>query len=491
RIVQPGASLGIIAAQSIGEPGTQLTMRTFHLGGTASASFREPVYKARVNGHLYLENARTVDQADGTSVVLNKHATITLKNEKGIAVEENKLYPGTVLYFKEGELVKTGQKYAEWDAYNVPMITEHGGTIEYKHLVDGVTMNRIKNKKTGAMEISVLEHHGDMHPQIIILDPKSGEMVEHYSLPGGTTIVVDDGQFTAPGTTIARTPRQSSKTKDITGGLPRVAELLEARRPKDVAEIARIDGTVEISEAVSKSNKRTITVRDINSGEEEKHQVPASKRIVVYNGDYVRKGQPLTDGSVDPHDILEVCGAQDLQSYLVDEVQMVYRLQGVEINDKHLEIIVRQMIRKVKITNPGTTDFIYGEQIDKKEFYSENNRVIAEGGEPAEAEPVLLGITKASLETESFISAASFQDTTRILTDAATFGKVDELKGFKENVIMGQLIPAGTGHISATTFNVTKNVSNLVGDEDYDDSQAEEAAKEEEAIANAKALLDL
>ncbi len=491
KMVEVGSSLGIIAAQSIGEPGTQLTMRTFHLGGTASASFREPVHKARTEGTLRLENARTVEQEDGTIVVLNKHANVILENKKGVEVESNKLYPGTVLYFKEGEKVKVGQKYAEWDAYNVPIITEQAGTIEYKHLVDGVTMNRVKNKKTGAMEISVMEHHGDMHPQLLLLD-EEGEMIDHFSLPGGTTIVVADGDTVKPGVIVARTPRQSSKTKDITGGLPRVAELLEARIPKDAAEVARIDGIVEISETVTKSNKRPVIIRDPETGQDEKHLVPVAKRIVVYNGDYVRKGQPLTDGSIDPHDILDVCGARDLQEYLVNEVQMVYRLQGVEINDKHVEIITRQMLRKVRITEPGSTEFIFGEEVDKKAFYAMNAKAIAEGGQPAEADPVLLGITKASLATESFISAASFQDTTRILTDAATYGKVDVLKGFKENVIMGQLIPAGTGHVSANSYKVVKTVSDLVEIDETDETGVTADLKDEEdAIANAKALLDL
>ena len=491
KMVEVGSSLGIIAAQSIGEPGTQLTMRTFHLGGTASASFREPVHKARTEGTLKLENARTVEQEDGTIVVLNKHANVILENKKGVEVESNKLYPGTVLYFKEGEKVKVGAKYAEWDAYNVPIITEQAGTIEYKHLVDGVTMNRVKNKKTGAMEISVMEHHGDMHPQLLLLD-EDGEMIDHFSLPGGTTIVVADGDVVKPGVIVARTPRQSSKTKDITGGLPRVAELLEARIPKDAAEVARIDGIVEISETVTKSNKRPVIIRDPETGQDEKHLVPVAKRIVVYNGDYVKKGQPLTDGSIDPHDILDVCGARDLQEYLVNEVQMVYRLQGVEINDKHVEIITRQMLRKVRITDPGSTEFIFGEEVDKKAFYATNAKAIAEGGQPAEADPVLLGITKASLATESFISAASFQDTTRILTDAATYGKVDVLKGFKENVIMGQLIPAGTGHVSANSYKVVKTVSDLVEiDETEVTGVTADLKDEEDAIANAKALLDL
>jgi len=255
---------------------------------------------------------------------------------------------------------------------------------------------------------------------------------------------VAEGEAVHGGQTLARTPRQSIRTKDITGGLPRVAELFEARRPKEAAEIARIDGIVELGQILR--GKRTVTIRDPENDQIEDHSIPAGKRVVVFNGDFVRKGQPLTDGAVVPQEILEVCGPQDLQEYLVNEVQAVYRLQGVEINDKHIEIIVRQMMRKVRITEPGTTRFLYGEGIDRQEFLLENQRVVAEGGQPAEAQPILLGITKASLATESFISAASFQDTTRVLTEAATFGRVDYLHGFKENVIMGHLIPAGTGY---------------------------------------------
>lgn len=496
RLVEIGTSLGIIAAQSIGEPGTQLTMRTFHLGGTASASFKEPVLKSRQEGVLKLDNARTVVMEDGNVVVLNKHASIALVDESGAELENNKLSPGTILFYKEGELVPSGVKYAQWDPYNVPVISEFDGRVEYKHLVNGVTMQSVKNKKTGAMEITVMEHHGDFHPQLIIFPPGVDDPKEagHFGLVAGTTVVVSEGDQVKAGQIVARTPRQSSKTKDITGGLPRVAELLEARKPKDAAEIAKIDGIVEIGSTNTKTNKRTVMVRDLETGTEEKHVIPAGKRIVVYAGDYVRKGQQLTEGSVVPHDILDVCGPQELQEYLVNEIQTVYRLQGVEINDKHVEIIVRQMLRKVRITEPGSTRFMYNETVDRKDFMSENAKVSAEGGEPAQAEAILLGITKASLETDSFISAASFQDTTRILTDAATFGKVDILKGFKENVIMGQLIPAGTGHESALNYEVIKNVA---GDEEqmqaFEDAEREASAAKEEvdAIANAKALLDL
>jgi DNA-directed RNA polymerase subunit beta' len=288
----------------------------------------------------------------------------------------------------------------------------------------------------------VIEHKEDLHPQIVIVGEKR-EIFASYSIPAGAHIEVKEGQKVPAGTRLARTTRKIAKTKDITGGLPRVAELFEARRPKDAAEIAKIDGVVDIGGTVR--GKRRLIVTDPDTGAEEEHLIPLSKHIIVFKGDFVKKGQQLTEGPVVPHEVLDVCGPQELQEHLLNEVQEVYRLQGVEINDKHIEIIVRQMLRKVKITDPGDTSLLWGDQVDRLEFAAENERVIEKGGKPADASPVLLGITKASLETDSFISAASFQDTTRVLTEAATLGKVDRLRGFKENVIMGHLIPAGTG----------------------------------------------
>ena len=437
-----GDALGIIAAQSIGEPGTQLTMRTFHYGGTASASFREPVLRAREGGVLRLAEVRPVEQEDGSLVVLNKNGFALLEDQDGVERERFELIPGAVLSKTEGETVEADEVFAKWDPYNVPIITKTGGRLEYRDLIEGVTMKR-EIQAGGSEETTVMEHREDLHPQFVILG-KKGDVLDHYSLPAGAHIMVAEGEAVHGGQTLARTPRQSIRTKDITGGLPRVAELFEARRPKEAAEIARIDGIIELGQI--QRGKRTVTIRDPENDQLEDHSIPAGKRVVVFNGDFVRKGQPLTDGAVVPQEILEVCGPQDLQEYLVNEVQAVYRLRGVEINDKHIEIIVRQMMRKVRITEPGTTRFLYGEGIDRQEFLLENQRVVAEGGQPAEAQPILLGITKASLATESFISAASFQDTTRVLTEAATFGRVDYLHGFKENVIMGHLIPAGTGY---------------------------------------------
>jgi DNA-directed RNA polymerase subunit beta' len=381
--------------------------------------------------------------------------------------------------------------FVRWDPYNVPIITKSAGRLEYRDLIEGVTMKRELSEGSGTEETTVLEHREDLHPQLVILDA-AGEVVDHYSLPAGAHIMVAEGTDVSAGETIARTPRQSTRTKDITGGLPRVAELFEARRPKEAAEIARIDGVVELGKIIR--GRRTITIRDPENDQVEAHVIPAGKRVVVFNGDFVRKGDQLTDGAVVPHEILEVCGPQELQAYLVNEVQEVYRLQGVEINDKHIEIIVRQMMRKVRITEPGTTRFLFGESVDRREFLEENARVVGEGGQPAEAQPILLGITKASLATDSFISAASFQDTTRVLTEAATYGRVDYLRGFKENVIMGHLIPAGTGYSRVLNAKIEKTVdeSQLEEREVPAAAQAAEdaAARAAAARAEAERLLD-
>jgi DNA-directed RNA polymerase subunit beta' len=303
-------------------------------------------------------------------------------------------------------------------------------------------MKQEMDETTGQEAMVVIEHKEDLHPQIVIVDDR-GEPIANYAIPSGAHVVVNEGDKIVAGTLMAKTPRKSAKTKDITGGLPRVAELFEARRPKDAAEISKIDGVVDFGPTVR--GKRTVLIKDPQTGVEEEHLMPIGKHVIVFKGDFVKKGQQLTEGPVVPHEILDVCGPQELQEHLVNEVQEVYRLQGVTINDKHIEIIVRQMLRKVRITEPGDTQFLWGEQIDKMEFEGENENVEKKGDKPAEASPVLLGITKASLETESFLSAASFQDTTRVLTEAATRSKIDSLRGFKENVIMGHIIPAGSG----------------------------------------------
>jgi DNA-directed RNA polymerase subunit beta' len=440
--VKLGEAVGIIAAQSIGEPGTQLTMRTFHIGGTATAGFKQPQIKAKQDGIVRYNELRLVQLEDGNNIVLNKNGSISVLAEDGRELEVHNVVIGSVISVADGGKVKKAETFVQWDPYNVPILSEKAGKIKFHDIIEGVTMKQEVDETTGQEAMVVIEHKEDLHPQIIILDEKS-EPAANYPIPSGAHIVVNEGDKIVAGTLMAKTPRKTSKTKDITGGLPRVAELFEARRPKDASEISKIDGIVDFGPSVR--GKRCIVIKDQTTGTEEEHLIPIGKHVIVFKGDYVKKGQQLTEGPIDPHEILDICGPQELQEHLVNEVQEVYRLQGVTINDKHIEIIVRQMLRKVRITEPGDTSFLWGEQIDKIEFDAENQRVDKMGGKPAEAQPVLLGITKASLETESFLSAASFQDTTRVLTEAATMSRVDYLRGFKENVIMGHIIPAGTG----------------------------------------------
>jgi DNA-directed RNA polymerase subunit beta' len=440
--VKLGEATGIIAAQSIGEPGTQLTMRTFHIGGTASQVFKQPQIKAKYEGTVRYNELRLVELEDGNNIVLNKNGSVSILGEDGRELEQHNVVIGSVISVKDGAKLKKGETFVQWDPYNVPILSEKAGRVKFADIIEGVTMKQEVDEQTQQEAMVVIEHKEDLHPQIIILDNQD-EPIANYPIPSGAHIVVTEGDKIVAGTLMAKTPRKTSKTKDITGGLPRVAELFEARRPKDAAEISKIDGIVDFGPSVR--GKRCILIKDQQTSVEEEHLIPIGKHVIVFKGDYVKKGQQLTEGPIDPHEILDICGPQELQEHLVNEVQEVYRLQGVTINDKHIEIIVRQMLRKVRITEPGDTTFLWGEQVDKLEFEEENARVEKMGGKPAEAQPVLLGITKASLETESFLSAASFQDTTRVLTEAATRARVDYLRGFKENVIMGHIIPAGTG----------------------------------------------
>jgi DNA-directed RNA polymerase subunit beta' len=437
-----GEAVGIIAAQSIGEPGTQLTMRTFHIGGTAAQVFKIPQIKAKHDGVIHYNDLRLVELEDGNNIVLNKNGSVSILGDDGRELENHVVVIGAVISAKEGAKVKKGDTFVQWDPYNVPILSEKAGKVKFHDIIEGVTMKQETDETTGQEAMVLVEHKEDLRPQIIISDD-SGEVVANYPIPSGAHVVVAEGSKIVAGTLMAKTPRKTSKTKDITGGLPRVAELFEARRPKDASEISKIDGLVDFGASVR--GKRCVVIKDPQTQVEEEHLIPIGKHVIVFKGDMVKKGQQLTEGPMDPHEILEVCGPQELQEHLVSEVQEVYRLQGVTINDKHIEIIVRQMLRKVRITEPGDTEFLWGEQIDKLVFEEENERVDKMGGKSAEASPVLLGITKASLETESFLSAASFQDTTRVLTEAATRSKVDYLRGFKENVIMGHIIPAGTG----------------------------------------------
>jgi len=441
-LVKLGEAVGIIAAQSIGEPGTQLTMRTFHTGGVAAGVFKQPQIKSKHDGILRYNDLRYVPLEDGNNIVLNKNGSISILGEDGRELESHTIIIGAVVSIKDGAKIKKNDTFVQWDPHNVPILSEKAGKVKFHDIIEGVTMKQEVDEATGEEAMVIIDHKEDLHPQIIMHD-KHGEVVANYPIPSGAHIVVNESDEIVPGTLIAKTPRKQAKTRDITGGLPRVAELFEARRPKDASEISKIDGIVDFGASVR--GKRCILIKDQVSGLEEEHLIPIGKHVIVFKGDMVKKGQQMTEGPMDPHEILDVCGPQELQEHLVGEVQEVYRLQGVTINDKHIEIIVRQMLRKVRVTEAGDTQFLWGEQVEKLEFEAENERVEKMGGKPAEASPVLLGITKASLETDSFLSAASFQDTTRVLTEAATRSKVDSLRGFKENVIMGHIIPAGTG----------------------------------------------
>ena len=458
RQVGQGEAVGIIAAQSIGEPGTQLTMRTFHLGGIASASV-SPEIEAEHDGILVYLDLRTVKNDEGQWVALNKNGSLNIVRDEGRSLEEyrkllstNSIEPlqafhielGTKILLEDGSKVENGKLVAQWEQHNIPIICDRPGYLKYEDLVEGISTERDVNKQTGQTELIVKQHRGELHPQIMVYADKNfEELVGTYPIPSGAIISVKEGEYASAGTMLARLPRGALSTKDITGGLPRVAELFEVRKPKDSSEIAKIDGVVDFR-GVQK-NKRIVVVRDEISGMEEEHLIPHTKHLIVQKGDHVIKGQQLTDGVVIPHEILDICGVRELQKYLVNQVQEVYRLQGVDINDKHIEIIVRQMLKKVRVIDPGDTSMLFGEEVDKRQFELENQKATEEGGKAAQAAPVLLGITKASLSTDSFISAASFQDTTRVLTDAACAGKTDYLLGFKENVIMGHIIPGGTG----------------------------------------------
>lgn len=460
RPVAMGEAVGIIAAQSIGEPGTQLTMRTFHLGGIAAAH-STPDLLAEGEGVLVYMDLRTVASKEGGWLALNKNGLLHVVRDEGRALEDYKkllstksieplqtftIEVGTRILLPDGSVVKKGDRIGQWELHNIPIICEKAGYVKYEDLIEGISTIRDVNKQTGQTEIIVKQHRGELHPQIAVyVDKKHEHLISIYAIPSGAIISIADGAFVDAGDFLARLPRGAIKTKDITGGLPRVAELFEARRPRDAAEIAKIDGVIDFR-GVQKS-KRIVVVKDEDTGLEEEHLIPMTKHLIVQKGDSVVKGQQLTDGLVVSHEILEVCGVRELQKYLVNQVQEVYRLQGVDINDKHIEIIVRQMLQKVRVTDPGDTTLLYGEFVDKKFFHEQNSKVIEEGGKPAQATPVLLGITKASLGNPSFASAASFQDTTRVLTDAACEGRTDYLLDFKANLIMGHIIPGGTGFI--------------------------------------------
>ncbi len=479
KICDAGTAVGIIAAQSIGEPGTQLTMRTFHIGGVAGRVFKNPEIKVRNKGFVKYKGLRMVQTADGASIVLNKTGEVHIVDEDGKVLEDYGIVAGAVLTVQDGGAIEPDTVLAMWDPHNIPILSEKAGNISFKDMIPGVTIKRELDDSTGRIATVVIEHKEDLNPQVEIRDPESNKVLATYAIPTGAQVSVSDGDEIAPGALLAKTPRSASKTQDITGGLPRVAELFEARRPKDATEMAKIDGVVSMGGTVR--SKKKLIVTNEQTGQEEEHLIPHGKHIIVHVGDVVHKGQHLTEGSADPHEILEILGPNVVQEYLLSEIQKVYRLQGVTINDKHIELIISRMLRKVRVADPGDSDFFWGEQIDKSEFISQNERIEEAGGKPAEGEPILLGITKASLETESFISAASFQETTRVLTDASTLGKVDRLTGFKENVIMGHLIPAGTGlptyrRLKINTLGVPVENSPMV-ERDYGPGSDEESAE--------------
>jgi DNA-directed RNA polymerase subunit beta' len=459
RLVEVGEAVGVIAAQSIGEPGTQLTMRTFHIGGTASRVIEQSFIKSKNKGIIKYHNLR-VNAKNKEFVVLNRNGSISINDKQGRELERYPLPQGAFINVADGQDLAKGVAFVRWDPYTLPILTEVSGQVKYEDLKQLVTIREELNPVTKLSERVVVEHKQEYHPQIIILN-QTKEVMGIYPIPVGAHILVKDGQKVDAGELLAKIPRSVVKTRDITGGLPRVAELFEARRPKDPALISEIDGFIEFGE--TKKEQRVIIVKS-PTGMQREYVIPHGKHPNVYKGDKVIAGQQLTDGPVVLQDILRVCGDKVLQEYLVNEVQEVYRLQGVRINDKHIEMIIRQMLKKVRIEDPGDTEFLATQQVDKWKFQKENARVIKKDGKPAQATPLLLGITKASLTTESFISAASFQETTRVLTEAATSGKRDELFGLKENVIVGHLIPAGTGFRDHRDIEVVKLTESKKGE---------------------------
>jgi DNA-directed RNA polymerase subunit beta' len=454
-----GETVGIIAAQSIGEPGTQLTMRTFHLGGAASRAVEQSVHASRYDGTLKLKNIHSVMNRQGKLVVMNRNGEAIVVDDAGREREHFKLVYGAILNFKEGDKIAKGATIAEWDPYSNPIIAEVSSTVQFQDIEEGSTMSEQVDPVTGfATKVITESKSSETKPTVLLTDGQGHthnlpgrDIPARYLIPVGAQLLVQDGQELHGGDVIAKIHRETSKTRDITGGLPRVAELFEARKPKEAAIISEIDGYVTFGKDV-KGKQRVIVTPEV--GEQKEYLIPKGKHVAVREGEYVKAGEALMDGPASPHDILRVLGDKALSSYLVNEIQEVYRLQGVSINDKHIEVIVRQMLRKVQVMDAGDSRFLAGEQVEKYAFEQENERIMKEGGQPATAEPLLLGITKVSLSTDSWISAASFQETTKVLTEAAINSRTDSLRGLKENIIMGRLIPAGTGLTSYKRWKV-------------------------------------
>ncbi len=468
RTVEIGQAVGILAAQSIGEPGTQLTMRTFHIGGTASRRVEQADIRARTVGKIKFVDINVVRNADNELIVMNRRGgEFAIVSETGRERERCPVIYGAHIVVQEGQAVAPGDLLAVWDPFTTPIITEVNGLVKFGDLIPGKTIQEKVDPVTGKSSRTVIESKtAEERPRISIKgeDGKTAKLpkgsgMARYMLPVDAIVMVEEGDPVKAGDIIAKLPRATTKTKDITGGLPRVAELFEVRKPKEVAVLSEIDGYVSISKATKKGKQR-VTISPVDVGDKKEYLIPRGKHINVYEGDYIRAGEPLIGGAANPQDILKIKGEVALAKYLVDEVQEVYRLQGVRINDKHIEVIVRQMMRRVKVVDIGDTDFILEEQVDKINFEEANEAIIAKGGKPAIAEPLILGITKASLSTDSFISAASFQETTKVLTDASIAGSEDRLRGLKENVIMGRIIPAGTGVMEYRDLSVGANRGN-------------------------------
>ncbi len=456
KMVELGESVGIIAAQSIGEPGTQLTMRTFHIGGTAARVAEQSTEEAKNSGIVKFLNVQTVTNKNGDLVVTNRTGSLIIQDERGREKERYSLVYGATLKVRDGQKVKEGQLLVEWDPYTTAILTEFGGTVVFKDVIEGVTMKEEIDEVTGyAYKVIVESPDEKLQPMVQIKD-KNNKVIKVYLLPARAHLMIENGDEIFPGDILVKIPRETTKIKDITGGLPRIVELFEARRPKEPAVITEINGIIKYGGIVR--GQRKIVVEG-DGGDKREYLLPRWAHISVQESEYVQAGDPLMDGPRNPHDILRVLGPQELQRYLVDEIQEVYRLQGVNINDKHIEVIVRQMMRWIKVEDVGDTEFLLDEQVDKFRFEEENERVEKLGGRPAIGRPLLLGITKASLSTDSFISAASFQETTRVLTEAAIAGKIDYLRGLKENVIVGRLIPAGTGMDLYRSFRLADEVT--------------------------------
>ncbi|MCF8495941.1 MAG: DNA-directed RNA polymerase subunit beta' [Alphaproteobacteria bacterium] len=496
--VNIGEAIGVMAAQSIGEPGTQLTMRTFHIGGAAQKGAERSHVDSSIDATVEIRNQNIVKNSSGVSIVMGRNTEVVLKDKKGTEKASHRIPYGARLLVKEGDKIKAGGRMAEWDPYTLPVITEKDGVAHYFDLVEGVSIVDDTDEATGIAARKVIDWRSqprgsDLKPRISLLD-KKGEIIKlpnglpaNYYLSPDSILSIEAGQEVKAGDIIARIPRETSKTRDITGGLPRVAELFEARRPKDFAVISEIDGYVEFGKDYK--TKRRIVVRPASADQEAmEYMIPKGRHLAVHEGDFVRKGDPILDGALVPHDILDVLGIEALADYLINEVQDVYRLQGVKINDKHIEVIVRQMMQKVEVTAVGDSTYLLEEHVDRQEFDEAVEKYLTDGKRPPEGKPVLQGITKASLQTRSFISAASFQETTRVLTEAATQGKVDRLHGLKENVIVGRLIPSGTGAFVNRLKRVAADRDAVVLEAQRAQQDAMEAAEAKRSAAAAALL---